>query len=428
MKKLLLGLLFLASSQVWAGEWATDSNGCQVWNGAPQPDETVTWSGSCNSDQKAEGNGVAQWFKKGQAGSKYEGELVGGKMQGKGIYTWTDGTRYEGEFQNNQRNGKGVLSFPKGRTPNGHKATGFMVDGKYVMQGRFRDGNFIEAMDAASFGCKVNDKDVGMIYTGECKDGLANGYGVGIGRDEYKGMFVNGNKHGKGLYTWSRESNYDGEWRDDKKNGFGIHKYVRRYNCGFFSCDSTSVVEKGLFKNGEFSRTCQSESSCALLLELEPQIESLKSRLKCEDAQKLFDRLKAVGEGYFDFQACTSEREFAQVLQGKDAQAMYLRAARYENDSERGRAKKVYLTIMDRFSKSPIALKASDRLTRLSDVEAVETAQSNAASAVYRANADAGERSRKNCQAQRDACWRSCSDMKSSARSSCQSGCVVCPN
>ena len=60
--------------------------------------------------------------------------------------------------------------------------------------------------------CEVRDKDVNFAYTGGCKDGYAEGYGVAKGEskivaglaefDEYRGMFHNGIEHGKGLYIW----------------------------------------------------------------------------------------------------------------------------------------------------------------------------------------------------------------------------------
>ncbi len=71
--------------------------------------------------------------------------------------------------------------------------------------------------------CKVNDSDIAAEYSGDCKNGLANGQGVAKGKDEYKGEFLNGNKHGKGTYNWAKGDRYEGEWKDGKKHGKGTY-------------------------------------------------------------------------------------------------------------------------------------------------------------------------------------------------------------
>jgi len=120
-----------------------------------------------------------------------------------------------------------------------------------------------------------------------------------------------------------------------------------------------------------------------------------------------------------------------------------LEAGKYENENERSRAKRVYLTIMDKFSTSPVAMKAADRLASLKDVEAVESASSASQAAAERA-AEASRRAgdasrdaaytvnRKNseqCQNNRNACFSGCGVYKNySQRSSCESGCPLCAN
>ena len=69
--------------------------------------------------------------------------------------------------------------------------------------------------------CRVNDKHINLEYSGGCKDGLANGYGTAKGSDTYVGEFFNGNKHGKGVYTWLNGNRYEGQFEDDKFSGRG---------------------------------------------------------------------------------------------------------------------------------------------------------------------------------------------------------------
>lgn len=41
--------------------------------------------------------------------TRYEGEFVNGKMDGKGIKHWPNGDRYEGLFQNDLQHGPGMF-------------------------------------------------------------------------------------------------------------------------------------------------------------------------------------------------------------------------------------------------------------------------------------------------------------------------------
>jgi len=35
---------------------------------------------------------------------------------------------------------------------------------------------------------------------------------------------MNGKRHGKGKFTWYNGEIFEGQWRDGKKNGFGVWK------------------------------------------------------------------------------------------------------------------------------------------------------------------------------------------------------------
>lgn len=41
--------------------------------------------------------------------TKYEGEFVNGKMEGKGVKTWPNGNRYEGMWKNDLQHGAGIF-------------------------------------------------------------------------------------------------------------------------------------------------------------------------------------------------------------------------------------------------------------------------------------------------------------------------------
>lgn len=65
--------------------------------------------------------------------------------------------------------------------------------------------------------CKVNYVNISAEYSGECKDGFANGKGIAKGKSSYAGEFINGNRSGKGAYMWANGDHYVGRWVDDKK-------------------------------------------------------------------------------------------------------------------------------------------------------------------------------------------------------------------
>jgi hypothetical protein len=42
------------------------------------------------------------------SGSKYTGDMLGGKRHGKGVKTWPNGDKYDGEWRNDKKEGNGV--------------------------------------------------------------------------------------------------------------------------------------------------------------------------------------------------------------------------------------------------------------------------------------------------------------------------------
>ena len=56
--------------------WITATNQpCKIWNPAPQPNESVTWSGSCK-DGFASGKGVLHWTENGKPDAVFDGEYA----------------------------------------------------------------------------------------------------------------------------------------------------------------------------------------------------------------------------------------------------------------------------------------------------------------------------------------------------------------
>jgi hypothetical protein len=72
--------------------------------------------------------------------------------------------------------------------------------------------------------CKVLDPDLAQgVFSGSCKDGLADGYGEVSGAGSYRGDFLAGKKHGKGIKMMPNGDRYAGEFSDDFRHGKGVY-------------------------------------------------------------------------------------------------------------------------------------------------------------------------------------------------------------
>ena len=73
---------------------------------------------------------------------------------------------------------------------------------------------------------------------GSC-DLVISGLYIWSNKQQYKGDFVNGIKHGKGKYKWPDGYEYDGEYNNGVREGFGEYKW------------SDGRVFKGRFKDNK---------------------------------------------------------------------------------------------------------------------------------------------------------------------------------
>lgn len=75
--------------------------------------------------------------------------------------------------------------------------------------------------------CWVHDAELRGGYAGPCVNGLAEGFGTATGSADYRGDFKAGRKHGKGIKTWANGDRYEGDFIDDRLEGFGIYVFGR---------------------------------------------------------------------------------------------------------------------------------------------------------------------------------------------------------
>ncbi len=100
----LLGFLLLSAASEAAGAYQrTRDGGPMVWNNHPGPDDEATWSGGKDERGYASGGGALTWWKNGEWVSRYSGQMVRGRFEGRVINEDADGTIFAGTFRAGQK-------------------------------------------------------------------------------------------------------------------------------------------------------------------------------------------------------------------------------------------------------------------------------------------------------------------------------------
>lgn len=111
----MLTALLLPSVAAAQAGWLADRNtGCKIWDDNAAAGGSATWTGPCVGGM-GQGRGVLVLFSRtGTPGVRYEGDLRGGKLEGRGVYLWPNGNRYEGELRNGNFHGQGTMNWANG--------------------------------------------------------------------------------------------------------------------------------------------------------------------------------------------------------------------------------------------------------------------------------------------------------------------------
>lgn len=291
-----------------------------------------------------------------------------------------------------------------------------LIEGKYTERGQNKAEVCARYFPLLPRYCKVGG------YVGQCLNGVPDGVGIASENDARK--------------TWN------GQFRKGASTGYTNFMNNTR-SCGWFGgCEGDITSYSAWFNAGNEVLRCEGgPQGCQKALAAEPVYKNARvaaDAYRCDEAEALDRKAQAMdGQVHSEtsqkygerisYASCRSEAAFARARNAKDPQAIYLAASRYESDGERGRAKTLYRLIVDKFETSPIALKAADRLTRLADVEAVETSNSNAAYQVQRSHEETRQSNYQQCINEYSACQSRCDSLgSSSSRSSCRSGCAPC--
>jgi hypothetical protein len=102
--------------------------------------------------------------------SIYEGNIRDGRLQGRGVYKWSDGDRYEGDVRDEKLHGRGIYVWA-----NGNRYDGDYRDGKRTGRGVYMWAN-------------------GSRYEGNYRDNLPHGFGdyLAVDGQIYVGAWTNG--------------------------------------------------------------------------------------------------------------------------------------------------------------------------------------------------------------------------------------------
>ena len=131
--------------------------------------------------------------------SRYTGEFVNGKIQGRGIFYFANGSKYLGTWKSGTRHGEGKFIFN-----NGDQYVGAFVMDKIQGYGTMEYKN-------------------GDRYVGQWQNELPGGKGSYYlhSGERYEGEFLKGKFEGQGSYFYSDGSTYKGEWKNNKRHGYG---------------------------------------------------------------------------------------------------------------------------------------------------------------------------------------------------------------
>ncbi len=80
---------------------------------------------------------------------------------------------------------------------------------------------FIVQLVSYAQDCKVLDPNLLGVYTGDCKNGKAEGQGKSVGLHSYEGEFKAGLPDGEGIYTDEKGSVFKGQFKKGKREGYG---------------------------------------------------------------------------------------------------------------------------------------------------------------------------------------------------------------
>ncbi|KAF6082824.1 hypothetical protein HJG60_016695 [Phyllostomus discolor] len=169
-------------------------------------------------------------------GSTYKGEVVNGKRNGFGVFKCvTQPVSYIGQWCQGRRHGMGCIYYDREGTSSYEGTWDHNVRKGWGVR-RYKSGNVYEGQwdDNMRHGeGRMRWLTTNEEYSGQWDRGAQNGLGTHTWflkrvpnsqyplRNEYRGNFVNGYRHGYGTFYYASGATYEGEWVFNKKHGMG---------------------------------------------------------------------------------------------------------------------------------------------------------------------------------------------------------------
>jgi hypothetical protein len=180
-------------------------------------------------------------------GDSYKGEFSNGLPNGSGSFNFANGSRYDGEIKNGNMHGKGIYISAEGDRYEGIFTDG-VLDGEAIFTGKNKSAYKGEFKNWVFDGKGDLTNADGTRYSGDFRNGEFDGKGMfsEVGGNQYRGEFSLGRYHGKGSYTYAKPvngiSSFNGIWR----NG----QIVEADKPGIIF-DSAALVETALYNQIE---------------------------------------------------------------------------------------------------------------------------------------------------------------------------------
>ena len=186
-------------------------------------------------------------------GMIYSGSLKNGEPDGKGLLVNEMGLFYLGEFKDGKINGKGkyYIYKEKNEIKNKHVSQNLndIINEKWGC--KYENSNFIKSSEGIFYLNEIRngkyleyDSDNHKIFEGEFKDGKRNGFGIEYSDNHkiFEGYFQDDQRNGKGIEFYCFDSHYkkyEGDFKEGKRNGFGV----------LYDSNAGIKIYEGNFKN-----------------------------------------------------------------------------------------------------------------------------------------------------------------------------------
>jgi len=156
-------------------------------------------------------------------GDFYEGDFVNGVYEGYGVFTFSDGEKYEGNWIGGQQHGKGTFYFKNGNKYVGEWYQDYMQGNAvmYYYNGDVFEGQWIK--DHKGMG-KYTFCSGGYIERDFSKDS-SNGVIVFQDSSKYIGDIIDNMANGNGIYYFANGDKYEAKWHNGLNDGIGTYTF-----------------------------------------------------------------------------------------------------------------------------------------------------------------------------------------------------------